>query len=138
MRHVPRHVAGPRVRVVDYGIRGMHLAYDLLDGCDALVLVDALPNRGAPGHPARLRGRSRNTLGGSRSGCPRDGSRPPCSPASPRSAARAPYTVVIGCEVDDVDEGMGLSAAVAAAVPDAVTAIEEVVGRLSSHDAKVG
>src|SRR4051794_41573143 len=49
MRHVPQHVAGPRVRVVDYGIRGMHLAYDLLDGYDALVLVDALPDRGAPG-----------------------------------------------------------------------------------------
>jgi len=32
------------VRVVDYGIRGMHLAYDLLDGYDALVLVDAVPH----------------------------------------------------------------------------------------------
>ena len=30
-----------RVRVVDYGIRGMHLAYDLLEGWDTLVLVDA-------------------------------------------------------------------------------------------------
>ena len=43
---------GPPVRdvqLVDYGIRGMHLAYDLLEGCDALVLVDAMPNRGAPG-----------------------------------------------------------------------------------------
>ena len=34
------------VRVVDYGIRGMHLAYDLLDGYDALVVVDALPGDG--------------------------------------------------------------------------------------------
>ena len=32
-----------QVRVVDYGIRGMHLAYDLLDDWDALVLVDAVP-----------------------------------------------------------------------------------------------
>ena len=40
----------PGVRVVDYGIRGMHLAYDLLDGYDALVLVDALPGgRRRPG-----------------------------------------------------------------------------------------
>ena len=45
----PQRLASPRVQVVDYGIRGMHLAYDLLDGCDALVLVDALPSRGAPG-----------------------------------------------------------------------------------------
>ena len=33
----------PSVRVVDYGIRGMHLAYDLLEGYDALVIVDACP-----------------------------------------------------------------------------------------------
>ncbi|MFD0628667.1 hypothetical protein ACFQ2K_44655 [Streptomyces sanglieri] len=39
----------PQVRVVDYGIRGMHLAYDLLDGYDALVLVDAYPGAGPPG-----------------------------------------------------------------------------------------
>ncbi len=40
-----------------------------------------------------------------------------------------PYTVVIGCEVANVDEGIGLSDAVAAAVPDAVQAIEDVVER---------
>lgn len=39
----------PQVRVVDYGIRGMHLAYDLLDGYDALVLVDAYPGAAPPG-----------------------------------------------------------------------------------------
>ena len=39
-----------------------------------------------------------------------------------------PYTVVIGCEAANVDEGIGLSDAVAAAVPDAVQAIEDVVG----------
>ncbi len=39
--------AADGVRVVDYGIRGMHLAYDLLDGYDALVIVDARAGRGA-------------------------------------------------------------------------------------------
>ncbi|WP_280244450.1 hydrogenase maturation protease, partial [Nocardia abscessus] len=48
VRRLPRH-PDPGVRVVDYGIRGMHLAYDLLDSWDALVLVDAVPGRGAPG-----------------------------------------------------------------------------------------
>ena len=43
-----------------------------------------------------------------------------------------PYTVVIGCEIDNVDERMGLTDAVAAAVPDAVKAIEDVVARLST------
>ncbi len=39
----------PSVRVIDYGIRGMHLAYDLLEEWDTLVLVDAVPSRGNPG-----------------------------------------------------------------------------------------
>ena len=37
------------VEVVDYGIRGMDLAYALLDGWDAAVLLDAAPRGGAPG-----------------------------------------------------------------------------------------
>ena len=42
---VVRHLAGesqplpPQARLVDYGIRGMHLAYDLLEGYAALVLI---------------------------------------------------------------------------------------------------
>ena len=50
MRHVPPRLADSRVRLEDYGIRGMHLAYDLLEGYRALVLVDALPSRS--GHAA--------------------------------------------------------------------------------------
>ena len=42
------------VRVEDFGIRGVHLAYELLDGYDALVLVDAVPMGEAPGTVAVL------------------------------------------------------------------------------------
>jgi hydrogenase maturation protease len=107
----------------------MHLAYDLLDGCDALVLVDALPDAGSPGalhvfeadhealsataavdahamDPAAVFA-SLNALGGT-----------------------PPYTVVVGCEVSTIEEGIGLSAAVNAAIPEAVRAVEEVVSRL--------
>jgi hydrogenase maturation protease len=37
------------VDVVDYGIRGMDLAYALLDGWDAAILLDATPRGAAPG-----------------------------------------------------------------------------------------
>jgi hydrogenase maturation protease len=37
------------VEVVDYGIRGMDLAYALHDGWDAVVLLDATPRGRAPG-----------------------------------------------------------------------------------------
>ena len=40
--------------LAEYGIRGVHLAYELLDGYDALVLVDALPMGEAPGTVAVL------------------------------------------------------------------------------------
>lgn len=135
MRHVPEHVANPQVRVVDYGIRGMHLAYDLLDGCDALVLVDAMPNRGSPGalhvFEADLETPSQH------SGVDAHAMDPAAVFASLTALGGIPpYTVVVGCEVDDVDERMELSARVAAAVPGAVAAIENVVANLLD-DAKV-
>jgi hydrogenase maturation protease len=37
------------VEVVDYGIRGMDLAYAMLDGWDAVMLLDATPRGAAPG-----------------------------------------------------------------------------------------
>jgi hydrogenase maturation protease len=37
------------VRVIDYGIRGMHLAYDLASGYETAILVDAAPRGEAPG-----------------------------------------------------------------------------------------
>jgi hydrogenase maturation protease len=131
MRHVPEHVAGPRVRVVDYGIRGMHLAYDLLDGCEALVLVDALPNRGAPGTVHVFEADHETLTAGV--GLDAHAMDPAAVFASLAAlGGTPPYTVVIGCEIDNVDERMGLTDAVAAAVPDAVKAIEDVVARLST------
>ena len=136
MRHVPGHIAGPGVRVVDYGIRGMHLAYDLLDGYDALVLVDALPDRGAPGTLHVFEADHETLSAGI--GLDAHAMDPAAVFASLAAlGGTAPYTVVIGCEVHDVDERMGLSAAVSAAVADAVKSIEEVVERLVT-DAKVG
>lgn len=37
------------VKVVDYGIRGLDLAYALIEGFDAAILVDAVSRGGAPG-----------------------------------------------------------------------------------------
>ena len=35
--------------MVDFGIRGVELAYTMLDGYETLVLVDAAPHGGSPG-----------------------------------------------------------------------------------------
>jgi hydrogenase maturation protease len=126
MRHVPQELASPRVQLVDYGIRGMHLAYDLLDGCAALVLVDAVPNQGKPGAihvfeadyetlsaTARLDAHAMD----------------PCAVFASLNAlgGTPPHTVVIGCEVENVEEGIGLSETVAKAVPEAARALQSVV-----------
>ena len=129
MRHVPQRLAGPHVQLVDYGIRGMHLAYDLLDGCDALVLVDAVPDQGAPGtlHVFHADHESLRST----SGLDAHAMDPGAMFASLNAlGGTPPYTIVIGCEVANVDEGIGLSGAVANAVPEAVRAIEDVLSDL--------
>lgn len=113
------------VELVDYGIRGMHLAFDLLGGYDALVIVDAAPRGGSPGdlsvlevgpddlgtgeldahgmEPTAVLG-SLGTLGG-----------------------ELPRTLVVCCEPAELEERMGLSAAVAAAVPPAVSLVRDLL-----------
>ncbi len=117
------------VRITDYGIRGMHLAYDLLDGWDALILVDAIPNRGTPG-TVRVFEPDHETPPAT-AGFDAHSMDPGAVFASLRALGGvAPRTVVIGCEVETVEDGMGLSDAVSAAVPEAVAAVGSVVSML--------
>jgi hydrogenase maturation protease len=107
----------------------MHLAYDLLDGYDALVLVDALPNRGSPGTMHVFEADHESLSAGI--GLDAHAMDPSAVFASLAAlGGTPPYTVVVGCEVDTVDEVMGLSDSVADAIPRAVKAIEEVVSQL--------
>ena len=48
----------PGVQIRDFGIRGVHLAYDLLDGCDLFVLVDAAARGRRARNGDRARGRA--------------------------------------------------------------------------------
>jgi hydrogenase maturation protease len=129
MRHVPQRLAGQHVQLVDYGIRGMHLAYDLLDGCDALVLVDAIPNSGAPG-TVHVFEADHESLAAA-AGLDAHAMDPGAVFASLNAlGGTPPYTIVIGCEIANTDDGIGLSDAVANAVPDAVRAVEDVLSDL--------
>jgi len=122
-------LADTGARIVDYGIRGVHLAYDLLDEWDAVVLVDAVPNRGSPGAVHMFEADHK-----SMSSTPALDAHS-MDPASVFASLAAlggepPYTVVVGCEAENVDEGMGLSPAVDGAVDGAVDAVIDVVSRL--------
>lgn len=117
------------VRVVDYGIRGMHLAYDLLDGYDALVLVDAIPRGTAPGDITVLEVRPDDIGTGDLDA---HGMDPVAVLASLGSlGGTLPPTFVVGCRPATVDEGIGLSEPVSAAVPHAVGAVSRLLARLS-------
>jgi hydrogenase maturation protease len=117
------------VRVVDYGIRGMHLAYDLLDGYDALVLVDALPGNGSPGEVTVLEVGA-DDLGAADFDA--HGMEPVAVLASVgKLGGTLPPTYVVGCQPASVEEGIGLGEAVRAAVPEAIDAVHALIRRLS-------
>jgi len=130
LRRVAERVAGSNeVRATDYGIAGMHLAYDLLEDWDALVLVDAVPSRGAPGTVHVFEADHRWP------DCTASLDAHGMDPATVFGSLRAlggspPRTIVVGCEVADVSDGIGLSDAVRAAVGDAVSAVESAVALL--------
>ena len=130
---VVRHAAIPgddeSVRVVDYGIRGMHLAYDLLEDWDSLILVDAVPSRGCPGTLHVFQ--ADHETGSDTAGLDAHGMDPETVFASLRALGGSPpYTVVVGCEAGNVEEGMGLTEPVAKAVPRAARAVEEIATAL--------
>ncbi|MFJ4918856.1 hydrogenase maturation protease [Streptomyces sp. NPDC088725] len=118
----------PEVRVVDYGIRGMHLAYDLLDGYDTLVLVDALPGNGVPGEVTVLEVGPGDIGTGEFDAHGMN----PVSVLSnlDKLGGALPVTYVVGCTPADVEEGIGLSEAVTAAVPEAIDAVHTLVRQL--------
>ncbi|MDQ3576084.1 MAG: hydrogenase maturation protease [Actinomycetota bacterium] len=113
------------VRLVDYGIRGMHLAYDLLDGADALVIVDALPGDGIPGTITVLHVRPEDLGEGEFDA---HGMNPVAVLGSLDAlGGTLPPTYVVGCTPADLEEGMGLSPAVAAAVDEAADTVRSLL-----------
>ena len=129
---VARRLAGQPVpddvRVVDYGIRGMHLAYDLLDGYEALVLVDAVPGDGRPGEITVLEV-GPDDLGSGEFDA--HGMDPVAVLASLDSlGGTLPRTLVVGCRPGDVDERIGLTAPVAAAVDTAIATVHRILADL--------
>ncbi|WP_072804708.1 hydrogenase maturation protease [Rhodococcoides yunnanense] len=130
-RRIPVHELPDGVENVDYGIRGLHLAYDLLAETDSLVLVDAIPDRGEPGHLRSFRVDESDLVTAE---FDPHGMNPLAvlSLLSPIGARLPPRTIVVGCQAQSIDEGIGLSPAVAAAVDDAVEFVLEEVSLCAS------
>jgi hydrogenase maturation protease len=143
------------VSVTDFGIGGIHLAYELTGGYDATILVDAVPRGGSPGtlHVIEPEPGDRSTAfvdahdmtpqavlalagvlddrtagdGGTGDGGTGDGGAG--GPASP-----AGRVLLVGCEPADTSPGMELSPLVAAAVEPAARLVLELISeRLAPH-----
>jgi hydrogenase maturation protease len=121
------------VRVADYGTSGMHLAYDLADGYETAVLIDAAPRGGEPGTVTVLEvqeGHRRDLaaaagpLGASRL-FDAHGMQPDVvlGVLGLLGAGGPARTLVVGCEPASVGYGMELSEPVAGAVDEAVQVI---------------
>jgi hydrogenase maturation protease len=118
------------VAVRDFGIRGLHLAYEMLDGgYDTTVLVDAMPRGGQPGTVYLLEPELAS---------------PAAAISVPDGHAMDPGAVlrmferlggvpgrvlIVGCEPESVEDRMGLSTTVEASVGEAVRFVREIVDR---------
>jgi hydrogenase maturation protease len=136
VRRLRDAVLPARVDVSDYGIRGIHLAYDLLDGRhDVLVLVDALPLDEPPGTLAVLQVDLDDPGWTLR---PADALEVPAADAhgmDPESVlrllsglgGRVNRVLVVGCQPAVLEERMGLSPPVAGTVDEAVRMVAGIV-----------
>ena len=115
------------VKVADFGIRGVHLVYELLDGCDLFVLVDAAQRGCAPGTVTVLEVEPTDMA--SPSGVlDAHGLAPDQVFAMLNSMGSRPgRSLVVACEPADVSAGMGLSDQVSEALPHAVRVVEEIL-----------
>lgn len=117
------------VRVTDFGIRGIHLAYELLDhGYETTILVDATPRGGEPG-TVYLIEPDLDTVERDGHGSPEaHGMHPEAVFGLLRTLGGRPGRVwIIGCEPAQTAEVIGLSAPVAQAVEEAVKLIVKIV-----------
>jgi len=127
------------VRVADYGISGMHLAYDLAEGFETTILIDASPRGEPPGTVYVLELSAGNSPAAD----------PPGAPGGTSAAlplldghgmqpdvvlgmldmlgADAGRVLLVGCEPASIDARIGLSAPVADAVDRAVQIVHSLV-----------
>jgi len=144
---VARRLAGQDlpagVRVTDYGIRGMHLAYDLAEGFDNTILVDTTQRGGEPGtiyliepeqDPEQDAGgepapdAAQASLLAGMSLLNAHGMQPDVVLSLAGTlGGQAGRVLVVGCEPATLEEGIGLSTPVTAAVDEAVRMVTRLV-----------
>jgi hydrogenase maturation protease len=132
VKHIDVDSMPPGVRVADFGIRGVHLAYELLDGYDALVLIDAMPLGEPPGTVAVFEPDVESID-------PTSVDAHSMSPAVVLGllaglGGTVPRVLVVGCQPLTVEEALGLSEPVTSALAPAADTVHRLVNRLCTTD----
>lgn len=139
-RRLLRDPLPPDVKVVDFGIRGVDLTYALMDGHDAVVLVDAAARGERPGTLSLVECDQPATT-------PLDApivSAHDLDPAKVMQLVQAlggncRRVLLVACEPADCggDEGrMGLTPRVAAAIEPAIEMIQNLLAELCESEAQ--
>ncbi len=114
------------VKIEDFGIRGVHLAYELVSGYDRVFLIDAVPRGGPPGTIYVIEPETALA---------------PASPDAHRMdvssvlafvgtiGGELPPITLIGCEPYAMDPEIGLSGVVRQAVQPAAALVRHLVTR---------
>ena len=121
------------VQVADYGISGMHLAYDLADGYDTAILVDTAKRGGEPGTLTVIDASQEQQAAGAGTLAETrlfdaHGMQPDVVlGVLDMLGAGSARVLVVGCEPATLDYGMELSEPVANAVDGAVQVVLDLV-----------
>jgi hydrogenase maturation protease len=135
-----RRALPPGVEAVDFGIRGMDLAFAMQDGYDAVILLDATPRGERPGTLYVIE------LGSDADQLPVAPDAHDMAPAKVLSLVRSfgglpPPTYVIGCEPQtrvssegDEDCIVALSEPVLASIGPAISLVEDLLVQITGQD----
>jgi hydrogenase maturation protease len=126
------------VHVNDFGIRGLDLAYALLDDYDAAILVDTAQRGGPPGTLYVIEPEPEPDTAAAAPSIDAHSLDPAKVLRLARSLGSLPNRVfVVGCEPatfgSDLDPVMGLSAPVSAAVAQAIPLINSIIDRVGAN-----
>jgi hydrogenase maturation protease len=121
------------VKVADFGIRGIHLAYELCDGYDTAILVDAAPRGGQPGTLYVIEPDA--TATGDTGEAAQAATLLDAHGMQPEAVlgllqvlgGQVRKVVVVGCEPSSVEERMGLSEPVQRAVDEAIRIVQDLL-----------
>ena len=117
------------VVVRDTGIRGVHLVYELLDGWNTVIIVDASPRGEVPGTVSLIEP-DPDAEPGDATLLDAHSMNPDAVLAMVRIlGGEIGRIVVVACEPAEITERIGLSPAVAGAVDEAVSMLRDVVGQ---------